>query len=85
MRRDIDVMLETLKRADGVERQEYACIFDVYVEKPIEFLYENRRNTEECIEEAMRTKSYSRLSNYWKEKYVLDEMIKAREKTQGRC
>lgn len=70
-------MLE--KKLDSVEGVEYARLYNFYKEQNLNHLYEERRATEETIDECIKTKNYDYISGFWKEYYVLNEIINRKE------
>jgi len=73
------------KQFNSVEEAEYAILDGRYQDKSLDYLYESRRVVEECIEECikkvkcMEKLSLEHLAGFWREQYVLNELIKRRE------
>jgi len=68
-----------LKNFSSTEEAEYAILDDRYQDKSLDCLYESRRIVEECIEECIKKLSLEHLAGFWKEQYVLKELIKRKE------
>jgi len=71
------------KNFNSTEEAEYALLEDNYQEKNLDYLYESRRAIEDCIAECIKTRSLEHslkhLAGFWREQYVIEEIIKRKE------